>query len=39
MIVLANMNEFGRVSVCGAISEYNLKEPLCGEFNTVVLTV
>lgn len=26
-IVLANMNEFGRVSVCGAISLYNTEEP------------
>ena len=25
--VLANMNEFGRVSVCGAISLYNTEEP------------
>ena len=25
--VLSNMNEFGRVSVCGAIAEYNLENP------------
>ena len=25
--VLANMNDFGRVAVCGSISEYNLTEP------------
>ena len=28
--VLSNMNEFGRVAVCGAISEYNLEKPLKG---------
>lgn len=30
--VLANMNEFGRVSVCGAISLYNTEEPPKGRY-------
>ena len=25
--VMSNMNTFGRVAICGSISEYNLKEP------------
>ncbi len=28
--VLANMNQFGRVSICGQISHYNEKEPTKG---------
>lgn len=31
-IIFSRMNQYGRVSVCGAISAYNDKEPVKGQF-------
>ena len=35
--VLPLMNEFGRVSICGCISQYNLEEQQKGELRTLIL--
>ena len=38
--VLSAMNDYGRVSVCGCISTYNVEDPPMGEqVNIVVCTV
>ena len=36
-VVLSQMNSFGRVSVCGAISQYNLEQPATGDVWELVL--
>ena len=36
-VVLSQMNTFGRVSVCGCISQYNLDEPPKGRVGRMVL--
>ena len=33
------MNEFGRVSICGCISQYNLLEPATGEKRVEIIFI